>query len=428
MKNNNNPLSIGLLGLGVVGTGVAKSLLINNDHIESRIGRKILLKHILVNDLNKERPDFIPTNIITDNPDTILNDPSIDVIIEVIGGASTAYNSIKIALKNKKHVVTANKELIAKHGEELRAISIKHQSHLLYEASTGAGIPIINSLKTQLSGNKIESIRGIINGTSNYILTQMANSNSTFDKALKEAQDLGYAEADPANDIEGTDALYKICILANLAFGCEIKPEQVHKEGITSLEPQDFQIAKELGYSIKPLAICELSNNTITARVHPALIPNSQMLSKVDNVYNAIELEGDLAGKIVLHGEGAGQNATTSGIIGDLIEISTHDNHKSANNSNTIQIKSINDLVKKFYIRLSVTNESGVLAQISTIFGNLGISIASMIQKDDVASNNIAELIITTYESTESSIQEALIAIKDLTVVIKIHTVLRIED
>ena len=421
-------VNVALLGLGVVGTGVAKVLIQDSNYLQSVYGKPFILKHILVNDLNKERDSFIPQDIITNSLEDVLNDDNINTVIEVIGGTGTAYTAVKSALQNGTSVVTANKELIAKFGPELRTIAQSSGAQLLYEASTAAAIPVISSLRTQLSGNKIKSIRGIINGTSNYIVSQMASSNAKFQDALREAQDLGYAESDPANDIEGTDALYKICILATLAFGVDIKPEDVYKEGITQLEPQDFSMAAELGYAIKHLGICEVSDDQLMIRVHPSLIPTSEMLSKVDQVYNAIEIDGNLSGKIVLHGQGAGQDATTSAIIGDLLSIKANNESTASRSTNGPALKDIKSLITKYYIRISVTNEPGVLAKISTILGELNISIASVIQKDGTQSTEVAELIITTYRSSEEDLQNALKQIKMLPVVKTINTILRIED
>jgi len=429
LTNSESEVNVALLGLGVVGTGVARVLITQTDHLKSTNGHLYNLKHILVNDMNKPREEFIPKDILTNSIEDILNDNTIQTIIEVIGGTGVAYTAVKTALQNGISVVTANKELLAKHGAELRGLASSSGAQLLYEASTAAAIPVLSSLRTQLSGNKINSIRGIINGTSNYIVSQMASSNARFQDALKEAQALGYAEADPANDIEGTDALYKICILASLAFGAEVDPTEVHTEGITQLEPQDFYMAEELGYAIKHLGICQLIDDKLLVRVHPALLPDSQMLAKVDQVYNAIEIDGDLSGKIVLHGQGAGQNATTSAVIGDLLE--SHKNSDTRAMHNTIPgptLSSMNLLLTKYYIRVSVTNEPGVLAKISTILGNLNISIASVIQKDGINSTEIAELIITTYESSEEALQKALTEIENLPVVETINTILRIEE
>ena len=421
-------VNVALLGLGVVGTGVAKVLIQDSNYLQSVYGKPFILKHILVNDLNKQRDSFIPQDIITNSLGDVLNDDNVNTVIEVIGGTGTAYTAVKSALQNGTSVVTANKELIAKFGPELRTIAQSSGAQLLYEASTAAAIPVISSLRTQLSGNKIKSIRGIINGTSNYIVSQMASSNAKFQDALREAQDLGYAESDPANDIEGTDALYKICILATLAFGVDIKPEDVYKEGITQLEPQDFSMAAELGYAIKHLGICEVSDDQLMIRVHPSLIPTSEMLSKVDQVYNAIEIDGNLSGKIVLHGQGAGQDATTSAIIGDLLSIKANNESTASRSTNGPALKDIKSLITKYYIRISVTNEPGVLAKISTILGELNISIASVIQKDGTQSTEVAELIITTYRSSEEDLQNALKQIKMLPVVRTINTILRIED
>ena len=280
------------MGLGVVGGGVAQSLLKRSDSISGKIGHPVSLKKVLVRDSGKPRDVNPAPAPVTTNPEEILGDPDIQVVVEVIGGAQPAFEYLKLALSAGKHVVTANKEVMAKHGLELLALARENRVNLLFEASVGGGVPIVGCLMNQLAANDVRSIRSIINGTTNYILTQMAYQSTPFGQALEEAQQLGYAEADPTNDVEGFDAAYKIGILASLAFHQRIGFDDVYCQGISALEPQDFRYAEELGYAIKPLAIAALEDGAVGARVYPALVPVDYMLAKVDGVYNAVEVEG----------------------------------------------------------------------------------------------------------------------------------------
>ena len=441
MVEEPDDINVGLLGLGVVGGGVATALLEQSDDISRKVGRRVKLKKILVRDAAKPRDPGIAASLITTNPEEILADPGIHILAEVIGGTDPATRFLKDALAAGKHVVTANKEVLAKSGPELMSLAKQNGVSLLFEASVGGGIPIVGCLMNQLLANDIQSVHGIINGTTNYILTRMAQAHTSFAQALQEAQELGYAEADPTNDIEGIDAGYKLAILASLAFHRRFNPEDIFLQGISSLEAKDFQYAQELGYAIKPLAIASMSNGAVQARVHPALIPLGHMLAKVDGVYNAVEVTGSLCGNVLFHGMGAGREPTTSAVLGDLIEagrrLVSHPNGSSPSMSwppengsseETIGVCSIDGLQSKYYLRLNVSDQPGVLAQIAQILGDGKISIASVIQKDADPDNQSAELVIITHPALEASVQESLRKVVELNVVKEVNNLLRIEE
>ena len=430
-------LNVGLLGLGVVGGGVAAALLEQSAAISGKAGRPLHLKKALVRDAAKPRDATIPARLITANPEEILADPDIGLVVEVIGGVNPSAQYLKDALTAGKHVVTANKEVMAKHGPELLALARRQGVNLLFEASVGGGIPILGCLMDELLANQFRSIRSIINGTTNYILTRMANDHTGFRQALAEAQERGYAEADPTNDVEGIDAVYKLSILAALAFHHRVDPEDIYRQGIARLEPQDFRYASELGYAIKSLAIATLENGNLQARVYPALLPVDNMLAKVDGVYNAVEVEGSLCGRVLFHGQGAGRGPTTSAVVGDIIEVARRldnapppaagDNSDAAPESQC-RIRSIDELECKYYLRLNVTDGPGVLAQIAQILGQENISIAAVLQKDTDPAAQTAEIVITTHPSKESSVQKSLTLLEGLAVVREISNLLRIED
>ena len=425
-------INIGLMGLGIVGVGVAQRLLADNPQISNKTGKALNLARVMVRDLNKTRDIKISPDIITTNPEDILSDPSIDIVVEVMGGTDPAKSLIVEALSRGKHVVTANKEVVAKHGPELHRVARDNGVSLLYEASVCGAIPILGVLMNPLLSNSFTNVRGIINGTSNYILTDMAHNNANFDIVLKEAQDLGYAEADPTNDVDGFDAVYKLSILASLAFRCRVSPDDVYREGIRDLKSQDFQYASELGYVIKCLAVADRTGSAIQARVYPALIPAENMVAKVDGVYNAVEVSGDLCGQVLLHGLGAGREPTASAVLGDVIQIASQMSKDGLRSQfdyleNTYSVMSIDDLETRYYIRLVVTDTAGVLAQIAEILGARAISIASVLQKDTFPEEQKAELVITTHPAYEASVQKALSEVHELQVVSDISNVIRIE-
>ena len=371
--------------------------------------------------------------MLTTNPEEILTDLAIHVVVEVMGGTQPAARYLKDALSEGKHVVTANKEVMARHGPELMSLAQGSGVNLLFEASVGGGIPIVGCLMNELLANEVHSIRGIINGTTNYILTRMANHFTDFHQALAEAQERGYAEADPTNDVEGMDAAYKLAILASLAYHQHVQPEEVYRQGIGSLEAKDFRYAQELGYAIKSLAIATRDNGAIRARVHPSLVPLEHMLAKVDGAYNAVEVEGNLCGKVLFHGLGAGREPTTSAVVGDLIEIGRKiatDGRPTpvAQLDGEDRIRPIDDLESRYYLRLNVTDRAGVLAEIARILGDGNISIASVLQKDTDQAAQSAEIVITTHSAREASVQESLRLVSDLEVVREVNNLLRIEE
>ncbi|GIT14165.1 MAG: homoserine dehydrogenase [Chloroflexota bacterium] len=426
-------LKVGLLGLGVVGSEVASHLFRYVDSIERKFGTRVEIKKILVRDLSKPRGETIPDSLITTNPEEVLRSPELDVIVEVMGGEQPAATYLSDALISGKHVITANKEVMAKFGPSLLELANRNKVRLLFEASVGGAIPIIGNLSSDLIANKVSSIRGIINGTSNYILTRMSEDHAEFGKALEEAQQQGYAETDPTNDIEGTDAVYKLSIMSALAFHTAVNPDDVYCEGITQLQTQDFRYADELGYAIKSLGIASLNGSSIQARVHPVLLPKGHMLAKVDGVYNAIEIAGDLCGQVLFHGRGAGKEPTASAVLGDLFEIMRTRNlsglqNETPDNDLGLAIKSIDDLESKYYLRLNVSDQSGVLGQIAMILGEENISLAEVLQKDTNLLARTAEIVITTHPALEIALQRSLNRISKLGVVHEVSSLLRIED
>ncbi len=424
-------IGIGLMGLGVVGSGVARALQEKKEAIARQTGATLELKGVLEQDLSKRHLLNDP-ELMTQDPQRILAHPEIDIVIEVLGGESPAWEYIKEAIARGKHVITANKEVMAKHGLELLTWAAEHEVALLCEASVGGGIPLISPLKHDLLANDISAVQAIINGTTNYILTKMAKEGLDFATALRQAQELGYAEANPANDIEGIDAAYKLAILATLAFHAEVRPEDIYHEGISRLAPRDFQYAKELGYTIKLLAIARKEDYSIQARVHPTFIPDDVLLAKVDGVFNAVQIEGDLIGKVIFYGEGAGPSPTSSAIIADAIRLAQNINLgispsiKPWLDPNMV-VRPISEISTRYYLRVTVADRPGVLAQIARVLGEHLISISSMIQKgtDEIA--NSAEIVIMTHPANEAAMQQALAEMQGLEVVKEISNFVRVE-
>ena len=421
------------MGLGVVGGGVASTLLHPNQSFPYNSGCPVKLKKVLVRDLTRHRSAPVPTEFLTTDPRDILDNPEVHLLIEVIGGEYPASQYIREALNRGKHVVTANKEVMAKHGPELITLAAAKKVNLLFEASVGGGIPIVGPLMKDLLANNICSIHAIINGTTNYILTRMARDRVDFSEALREAQEQGFAEADPTNDIEGTDAAYKLAVLASLAFHTRVHADDVYREGISRLQAQDFRYAQELGYTIKLLAIARQDGASVQVRVHPAFVPQEHMLAKVDGVFNAVEVEGDLTGRVLFHGMGAGQNPTTSAVIGNVVEIAREISSGSepipvTEPGKSCAIAPMTNLISRYYLRLTLADQAGVLAQIARILGNLNISIASVIQKDTNPEAQTAEVVVTTHPAREEAMQESLKRIKSLEVIREINNLVRVED
>ncbi|MDY6911623.1 MAG: homoserine dehydrogenase [Chloroflexota bacterium] len=425
-------INIGLIGLGVIGSGVARILAAKSDTITKQVGTPLMLSKAA--DLDKARKEQLPDpNIYTANAREILEDPEIDIVVELIGKETPAHDYIREAIQRKKHVVTANKEVMAKHGPELLPLAAEHKVGLRYEASVGGGIPLIAPLKRNLQVNDISAIHTIINGTTNYILTRMEKDGLEFSAALKEAQALGYAEADPTSDIEGFDAAYKIAILATIAFRTDVRPEDVYHEGISRLASQDFRYAKELGYAIKLLAIAKKEGVAVQARVHPAFVPNNMLLAKVDGVFNAVQIEGDLSDRVIFYGRGAGSEPTANVIVSDAIHLAQNINLSISEKSELPLdlpklIKPMAEIETRCYIRMTIADQAGVLAQITKVLAENNISISSAIQKEVDNKSQTAEIVIMTHPAPEQAMQIAIGQIEQLEVVKEISNLVRVED
>ncbi len=428
-------VNIGLLGLGTVGSAVAETLIAKRQHVEDEIGLPVRLSKVLVRDLSKRRDYGIDPSLLTTNADDILDDPAINMVIEVMGAEEPAGTYIERAFKAGKHVVTANKELVAKRGRELLALAAKTNVDFHYEASVGGGIPLIAPFKQDLAANRIMRVKAIINGTTNYILTRMAEDGAEFSDALAEAQDLGYAEkTDPSNDVEGIDASYKLAILSTLAFHVAVRPEQIYRQGITRITARDFRYAGDLGYTIKLLAIASDTDGEVEVRVHPALLERHALLARVDGVYNAVQVEGDLVGKVMFTGRGAGAGPTASAVIADVIDIAQDWQREFGFITPVIRfddskrIKPMGDVLTRYYLRLDVADEPGVLAQITKVLGEQRISIASIIQKEVNEQARSAELVIVTHRALERAVMGALELLEKLPVVHEVGCLIRIEE
>lgn len=424
------PVNVALLGAGTVGAEVGRVLLEKREVYARQLGRGLRLAGVLVRDASKPRKG-IDAALLTTDAAKLLDDPEIDVIVELLGVEQPAVDWMKRALRNKKHVVTANKEVMAKHGAQLLALARENGVDLLFEASVGGGIPIIAPLRRDLLANDVRAVSAIINGTTNYILTAMSREGADFADALKRAQELGYAEPDPANDVEGEDARYKLAILASLAFRAAVERDDIYREGITKLTARDFRYASELGYAIKLLALASRVDGGIQARVHPVLLPADAPLAKVDGVLNAIQVEGDLIGRVNFQGPGAGF-PTTSAVIADILTAaqSVIGGRPAgyASEDTPAQLVPMSELVTRYYIRLTVVDQPGVLARIAKLLGDARISIASVIQKETHEASNTAELVIMTHEAREASVQGALKAVEDLPEVQEIGNFIRVEE
>ena len=422
-------IRVGIIGVGTVGSNVIKILQENEDIITARSGKKIVPIMGIVKNLNKKRDINIP---LSDNIDDVLENPDVDVVLELMGGVEEAYEIVKRALKNKKPVVTANKALLAYHRYELKDIA--GSTPIGYEASVAGGIPIIKALREGLSANHIEAIKGIMNGTCNFILTKMMNEKAEFKDVLKEAQELGYAEADPTFDVGGFDAAHKLLILASIAYGIDVKPEEILIEGIENINSEDIFFAKEFGYNIKLLTIAKKSGTQVELRVHPALVPIGQMIAKVDGVMNGISVIGDRVGETMYYGPGAGGSATASAVVSDLIDIARHTQNSpmlgfiKPLESAGLTLMHSNDISTKYYIRIKVADKIGVLSKISDVLGRHTISISSFLQKQDALSENSAVLLFSTHTCKEKDIQDALRELKSLEFVELPPAMIRIES
>jgi homoserine dehydrogenase len=426
-------IGIGMLGLGVVGSGVAEVLATKADSLAEQTGLPLILKKVLVRDVKKRRSAKLSPALLTNHPEEVLSHPEIDIVIELIGGEHPAIEYMKQALANGKHIVTANKEVIAKHGYQLFSLARKHNADLRYEASVGSGIPLISPFQQDLAANRISAIHAILNGTTNYILTRMAEEGLDFAATLQQAQKLGYAEADPANDIEGTDAAYKLVILSNLAFRTKFTPQDVYREGISNIAARDFLYAREFGYAIKLLAIAKRDDDKVEMRVHPVFIPQDSQLAKADGVYNAVEVETDLAGKLVFYGEGAGALRASSAVVADVLAIARNicrgvNNVPELRLNQRVTVRPMSELKTRYYLRLNAPDRPGVLSQISKVLGDNSISISSVIQKESNFATQTAIIVIMTYPAKEKGMQKALKQLKQLPEVSEVSNFIRVEE
>ena len=419
-----NKINVGLIGAGTVGSGTYKILKENFNEIYRKTGKEIAVFALAEKDIKRAKEVVDDKTLIFKDAFDLVKDQNIHIVVELIGGTGISKDLVVEALKNNKHVVTANKALIAMHGEELVDLAIKHNVNLSYEAAVAGGIPIIKAIREGLAANKIEWIAGILNGTTNYILTEMKENNLAFEVALKQAQELGFAEADPTFDIEGVDAAHKITILASIAFGIPINFNAVHIEGISNLAQKDIIYAEELGYKIKLLGITKNTNDAIELRVHPTLIPEKRLVANVDGAMNAVLVKGDMVGPTMYYGAGAGSEPTASAVVADIIDLARN---LESNNStpipilgfvkNSIKSKtmlSIEETTSEFYLRFSMKNESGVLAKITQVFAQHSISIDAMVQKEVQEDDEIVDIILVTSNMVEKEMNKIINEIEAL--------------
>ena len=419
-------IKIGLIGLGTVGSGVFKTLQ-NFENVE--------ITKIAVRNKNKKRNiENLDESIITDNPYEVVNDPEIQIVAELVGGIDPAFDLIKTAIKNGKHIVTANKELLAKHGEELFNFAEANNKVVLYEAAIAGGIPLIMPIKTILAGNKINKIKAILNGTTNYILTKMDVQGASYEDVLKESQELGYAEADPTGDVEGFDAAYKITTLATIAFGKRIKIDKVYREGITKISPDDMKAANEMGYKIKLIASAELNKDgRADVRVHPMLVPKSKTLAHIDYVTNAVSLTGHPVGDVTLSGPGAGEFPTASSVVGDILAIAAELGKtdyilpmmRCHHDENAVMMD-VSETENKYYLSITAQNSKGVIGRIGKACEENNISLASIVQKE-VAEGTAARITVITELSKEKDMQNVISIFNNDPAITKVNSLIRVQ-
>jgi len=432
---NLDGIGVGIMGLGVVAGQVARQLSTEAAELSRLAGCPLKLRRIkvLAEDLKRPLAAELGKKLFTTSDEEFFNEPGIDIVVEAIGGEHPAYEYQRRAIAAGKYLVTSNKEVIAKHGTELGNLAAGQGVDLRFEASVGGGIPLISRFQYDLVANRISGIYAIINGTTNYILTRMAAEGCDFAAALASAQQLGYAEADPENDVAGYDATYKLAILGTLAYGTEIKPDDIYREGITRLASRDFQYARELGFAIKLLAIARDCGPEIEARVHPVLIPENSLLAKIDGVYNGILVEGDLVGQVLFYGEGAGAKPTASAIIADIIaaarEIAAGNGGRPARPPMTARrVRPMSEIETRYYLRLNIRDAAGVLAQIARVLGEHDISILSVIQKMTDAAAQTAEIVIMTHPARGDAMQDALDELAKLEAVKEVSNFIRVAE
>ena len=429
-------IRVGLIGWGTIGSGVIKILQENGPLIEKRLGSKIVLKGIADIDLETERSVKVNPELLTDRADEVIENPEIDIVLELIGGVEPARSYILEALQRGKHVVTANKALLATHLDELCGVAQQYNVDLNFEAAVGGGIPIIRALKEGFVAERIDAIFGILNGTSNYILSTMSNEGGEFNAVLRQAQAKGYAEVNPSLDIDGIDAAHKLAILMKLAFGAKFPFEDIFIEGISNITPLDIEFGREFGYAIKLLAIAKVDGKTIEARVHPTMLPSNHLLATVNGVFNAIYLKGNAVGETLFYGQGAGMMPTGSAVVSDLIELSRNILKGAGKRVPTLsfqpegikgmKVKDIEDIVRRYYMRFSAVDRPGVLSKISGVLGKNEISIASVIQKGRQVSGAVP-VVMMTHEARERNVRRALREIDKMDVILDRTMLIRVE-
>jgi len=430
-------INLGLIGFGTIGTGVVRLLQESSELIQKRLGAKLVLKKVADLDVTTLRQVTVEKELLTTDAKAILNDPEISIVIELIGGYEPARSFMLEAIRKKKHVITANKALLAAYGNEIFQAAEEEGVDIGFEASVGGAIPIIKTLKESLAANRIKSIFGIMNGTSNYILSKMTDEGKSFDVVLKEAQELGFAEADPTFDIEGIDTAHKLAITLSLAYGKRVKLDDVFREGISGISKQDIDFASELGYRIKLLAIAIQRGDTIEARIHPTMIPLDHLLANVNGNFNAFHFVGDASGTVFLYGQGAGMMPTASAVIADVIDVSRNivkgisgrvpARSLRENVITDIELMSFEEISTNYYFRFSALDRPGVLSKISGILGENNISIAAVIQKGRQQAGPVP-IVMNTHKSKEKNVQKAIKEIDQLDIIHGKTIVIRIED
>ena len=429
-------IKFGLLGFGTIGTGVVRNIQQNGAIIEKRLGRKLELVKIADLDIESDRGVELESGILSAAVEDVISNPEIDIVIELIGGYEPAKSFILKAIANGKHIVTANKALMAVHGQEIIAAADQQGVSVLFEAAVGGGIPIISAIKENLCSNEFSSVLGILNGTCNFILTKMTEEGSDFAPVLQEAQELGYAEADPTFDIEGIDTAHKISLLSALCFGTTVDFEQVYTEGISNITATDIQFAEQMGYKIKLLAIGKNLGDEIEVRVHPTMLPGSYQLAEINGVFNAVRLNGDFVGPTLLYGSGAGMDATASAVMGDVMAISRDilSGARSripimgyaADQIKSLPIKAMSEIISHYYLRFTTIDQPGVLAKIAGCLGRHNISIQSMIQPECHTADSIP-IVLMTHAAKEADVATALTEIETLDIISQPTCLIRVE-
>lgn len=424
-------ISVGLLGLGTVGSGVVKVIENHQDKLMHQIGCPVSIKKVLVKDVNKPRAVELKPEMLTTNVDDIISNPEIDVVVEVMGGVEETRKHLLTALRNKKHVVTANKDLMAVYGSELLSVAAENGCDLFYEASVGGGIPIIRGLVDGLASDRITKIIGIVNGTTNYILTKMTKERIAYEDALKKAQELGFAEADPTADVEGLDAARKMVILATLGFSMEVDLEDVKVTGISNISEEDLQYAKRLGYTMKLIGIAQRDGEKVEVSVQPTLISDSHPLASVNDEFNAVYVYGEAVGQTMFYGPGAGSLPTATAIVSDIVAVMKN-MRLGVNGKNIVapqyekKLKEPHEIYSKYFLRLLVKDEVGVFSNITTIFSQHGVSFEKILQLP-VKEKGEAEIVLVTHQASLKDYEDILVKLRDLKSVHEIKSSYRVE-